>query len=166
MDNLVEPLDYTTADISKIIKKEAKLNKWQAIKFDLNVITDSLDNLNFVIDTYACLSDTVIEIMASMWQNFEHRGIYRTLNITVNGKEILDTLRNELVEMDIDCYLFGDIANDCNGYVFMRVQFDHDNPIHLRKLKALKIIDKISKINFDIIEFNLPNEDWNEENWL
>ncbi|SFV89389.1 hypothetical protein MNB_SUP05-SYMBIONT-7-577 [hydrothermal vent metagenome] len=163
MNNLVEPLDYTIADITKIVEKEAKLNKWDAIKFDLNVITDNLDNLDFVVDTYACLSNTVIALMNNMWQDFEHSGICRALNITINNKETLDAIRNELIETDIDCYIFGDITNDCNGYIFMRVQFDHDNTTHLKKLKTLKIIDNVSKIDFDIIELNLFNEDWNKE---
>ena len=166
MNDAIEPLDYTMADIAKIVAKEAKLNQWEADKFDLNVINNNLDNLDFMVDTYERLSDTVIRLMQNMWQDFEYRGIHRVLNITVNSKIILNTIRDELIEIDIDCYIFGDIANDCNGYVFMRVQFDPDNPKHLAKFKELKIIKSTKNINFDMIEFSLFDEDWNKDNWL
>ncbi|VVH63941.1 hypothetical protein BSPWISOX_3013 [uncultured Gammaproteobacteria bacterium] len=98
--------------------------------------------------------------MQNMWQDFKHSGIRRVLSVTINNKIILNAIRDELIEIDINCYLFGDIENDCNGYVFMQVQFDHNNTQHLEKLKSLKIIKNTKNIDFDVVEFNLFNEDW------
>jgi hypothetical protein len=90
----------------------------------------------------------------------------KLLEITVNSKKTLNILRDELVSADIDCYIFGDITNDLNGFVFMRIIFNHKNLEHLRKLQLLKIIENIKTIDFEIIEIHLYNEEWNKKNWL
>lgn len=160
-----EPLDYTIADICKIIEKEAKVNKLDVNRFNLEKINEILDDLDFAITNYQELTDVIIQIMDNMWQHFKHSGISRVLNVTLSSKNILNELRGELIEEDIDCYIFGDITNDANGYIFMRVQFDCDIPRHVKKLKELKIINDISEIDFDAIQFNLFDERWDQEGW-
>ncbi len=162
----VEPLNYTIKDIKSIVSKEAKLRNCDITKFDINTIKKELDNSYPMIENKDSLHSYIVDIMQETWQDFKHAGKYKALNITLNSKRVLNTIRSEFVEMDIDCYLFGDITNDCNGYVFMRVQFDRENPKHLAKLKELRIIKNTENIDFDMIEFSLFNENWNKDNWL
>ncbi len=164
--NAAEPLNYTIKDIENIVNKEVRLRNWDIEKFDINTINEELDNVDFMIKTKDSLHSCIIFIIENTWQNFKYSGVHKVLNITLNSKRILNTIRNEFVEMDIDCYLFGDITNDCNGYIFMRVQFDRDTPEHLAKLQELNIIKNTKNIDFDMIEFNLFDEDCNKDGWL
>jgi hypothetical protein len=50
------------------------------------------------------LNVTVIELMQNMWQDFKHSGIRRVLSVTINNKIILNAIRDELIEIDINCY--------------------------------------------------------------
>lgn len=162
----IEPLDYTIKDIENIVNKEAKLRNLDITKFNINAIKEEVDDADYMIDTYDSLSNCIINIILRTWQNFKHTHIHKALNITLNSKRILNTLRGEFVDIDINCYIFGDISNDCNGYVFMRVQFSQDNPKHLAKLQELNIIKDTKNIDFDMIEFSLFDENWNKDNWL
>lgn len=162
----VEPVNYTIKDIKNIVNKEVKLRNWNIAKFDINAIKEEVDNIDCMIATYDFLYQNVIAVIEKTWQDFKHNGKHNVLHITLSSKRILNTIRSEFIEMGIDCYLFGDITNDCNGYVFMRVQFDRDEPEHLAKLKELNIIKNTKNVDFDMIEFSLFDENWNKDNWL
>lgn len=162
----VKPLNYTIKDIENIVNNEVKLRNWDIAKFDINAIKEEIDNLDYMVITNDVLSHSVITVLEETWQDFKHIDTHKVLNITINSRRILNAIRSEFVEMDIDCYLFGDITNDSNGYVFMRVKFDHDKPKHLAKLKELNIVKSTDNINFDMIEFSLFDENWNKDNLL
>lgn len=163
-NNFTTPLDYTLRDIENIVNKEVKLRNWDIAKFDINAIKEEIDNSDYAIENNDILSRSIIIIIEETWQYFKHINSHRVLNITLNSKRILNTIRGEFIDVHIDCYLFSDITNDCNGYVFMRAQFDRDKPEHLAKLKALNIIKDTKNIDFDMIEFSLFDENWNEDN--